>query len=450
MTKNAGDVQTAPAGLSVPTAPSVKVTTLAGAPLSGVPITFGVPQGSGLITGSTATTGADGIATVGSWTLAQTAGANFLNATAGGLVSGSPATFSATGVAGPAAAMVKLLGDAQQSAAGQLVATAPAVNVRDQFGNPVANVPMRFSVVTGGGSLTGESQTTSANGTATVGSWRLGSVPGANTVSATATGAGIGGSPATFSATGVVGAPATIARTAGDNQSAVAGTAVAIAPMVRVTDAVGNNVNGAGVAFTVASGGGSVTGGTQITATDGTAKPSQWTLGATAGSNSLTATTSASGVAGSPLTFTATGTAGLNAAAYVGMWTGTWVNTTFASAGTTSLVIAQGTAANQVTITHSGTGTVLGGSGAPAETRTNLPYTPAAFTLQTVSTVFGNVTLNVDASGAVIGSGTQVPNASVSRWDCSGTISPTLIRLTFTVTFVGAGTATGTIAINKQ
>ena len=446
----AGDNQTGPAGVALPVAPAVKVTNAAGAPVSGLSIAFSVPPGSGSITGATATTGADGIATVGSWTIAQAAGTNHLSATAAGTVTGSPASFTATGTAGPAAAAVKSLGDAQQAPAGQLVSIPPAVNVRDQFANPVSGVRVTFAVASGGGSITGESQTTGTNGMATLGGWRLGNAPGANSLTATVATGTVTGSPATFTATGVVGAPALIAKTAGDNQSAVAGTAVLVPPTVRVTDAVGNNVNGAGVTFSVATGGGAVTGATQLTAADGTTRPTQWTLGPTAGSNMLTAATSASGVSGSPLTFVATGTAGLNAQLYAGTWSGTWTNSTFGSSGTTSLIIALGAAANQVTITHSGTGTVLGGSGAPAETRTNVPYTPAAFTLQTVSTTFGNVTLNVDASGAVTGSGTQVPNAAVSRWDCTGTITPTQIRLTFTVTFAAGGSATGSISINKQ
>jgi adhesin/invasin len=448
LSKTAGDAQSATAGQPVSTAPAVKVATSSGAPVSGVAVTFSVPQGSGSVTGASQTTDLTGVATVGSWTLGQTAGPNSLVATAAGVATGSPATFSATGVAGAPAALTKTLGDGQQGSAGQNAVIAPTVTVKDQFGNPVSNVAIVFAVASGGGSVTGASQLSGANGTASVAGWKLGNATGSNTLSATATGSGITGNPALFTATGVVGPPALIAKTAGDNQAALAGAAVAIAPTVKVTDAVGNNVSGAGVTFAPTPGVGSVTGGSQLTAPDGTAKPSTWTLGSTAGPNTLTATATASGVSGSPLTFTAT--AGLNAAAFVGNWNGNWTNTTFGSSGTTTLVIAQGSQPGQVTITHSGTGTVLGGSGAPAETRSNIPYAPAAFTLQTVSNTFGNVTLNVDATGAVVGSGTQVPNAAISRWDCTGTISPTQIRLNFTVTFTAGGTAVGSITITKQ
>ena len=102
----AGDNQTGPAGVALATAPAVKVTNAAGAPVSGVSIAFSVPQGSGSITGAAATTGADGVATVGSWTIAQAARANQLSAAAAGTVTGSPESFTATGMAGPAAAAV--------------------------------------------------------------------------------------------------------------------------------------------------------------------------------------------------------------------------------------------------------------------------------------------------------------------------------------------------------
>ncbi len=94
---------------------------------------------------------------------------------------------------------------------------------------------------------------------------------------------------------------------AGDGQKATAGTAVATAPSVKVTDAGGNPVSGVAVTFAVASGGGSASGGSAVTDSTGVAAAGGWTLGTTAGVNELTAT--ASGLNGS-VTFTATATAG--------------------------------------------------------------------------------------------------------------------------------------------
>ena len=101
----------------------------------------------------------------------------------------------------------------------------------------------------------------------------------------------------------------TIAPAAGDNQTAMATAAVAIRPAVRVTDPNNAGVSGIAVTFAVASGGGSVTGATATTGSDDLAVVGSWTLGSALGVNTLTA--SASGMTGSPVTFTATGTAAL-------------------------------------------------------------------------------------------------------------------------------------------
>lgn len=48
--------------------------------MNGQAVTFAVASGGGSITGATASTGSDGIATVGSWTLGTPAGANTMTA----------------------------------------------------------------------------------------------------------------------------------------------------------------------------------------------------------------------------------------------------------------------------------------------------------------------------------------------------------------------------------
>ena len=108
----------------------------------------------------------------------------------------------------------------------------------------------------------------------------------------------------------VSGAPTTIALFAGDAQTAAVNVAVPIAPAVRVLDATSNPVSGVDVTFAIAGGGGSVTSAVVSTGFDGVATVGSWTLGPAAGANSLTATVAEAGVAGNPVTFTATGTVG--------------------------------------------------------------------------------------------------------------------------------------------
>ncbi|NBO65244.1 MAG: hypothetical protein EBU88_10455, partial [Acidobacteria bacterium] len=93
---NVGNNQTATVGTAVPIAPSVLVRDVHQNPVPGVPVTFAIASGGGIVTGASATTNASGIATVGSWTLGTVAGVNTLTASIAGL-SGSPVTFTAVG-----------------------------------------------------------------------------------------------------------------------------------------------------------------------------------------------------------------------------------------------------------------------------------------------------------------------------------------------------------------
>ncbi len=302
---NAGNNQSATAGTPVSTLPSVIVTDAHGNPVPGVSVTFAVASGGGSVTGSSATTNSAGIAMVGSWTLGASAGANTLTATSGTL-SGSPVNFTATATTGPATQIALNAGDGQSATAGTAVSAPPSVIVTDAHGNPVSGASVTFTVVSGGGSVTGSPATTNAAGIATVGSWTLGATAGANTL--TATNGSLSGSPVTFHATGTAGPAAQIALNAGDNQSATAGTAVSTTPSVIVEDTNNNPVSGVSVTFTVASGGGSVTGSPATTDAAGIATVGGWTLGASAGANTLTAASDS--LNGSPVTFHATGTVG--------------------------------------------------------------------------------------------------------------------------------------------
>ncbi|HEU4560603.1 MAG TPA: leishmanolysin-related zinc metalloendopeptidase [Longimicrobium sp.] len=100
---------------------------------------------------------------------------------------------------------------------------------------------------------------------------------------------------------------ATAVLSAGDNQAAMAGSAVPVKPAVLVRDLGGNPLSGVPVTFSVASGGGYVTGGTATTNASGIATVGSWVLGSPATLNTLTAT--AAGAA-TPVTFKASGCSG--------------------------------------------------------------------------------------------------------------------------------------------
>jgi GDSL-like lipase/acylhydrolase family protein/Big-like domain-containing protein len=296
-----GITQSATAGGPVGTLPSVKVTDANDNPVPGFAVDFGVGPNSGTVTGGNAITDSSGIATIVSWVLGTTPGAQTLVATAGA-ISGSPVIFAATAVAPIPSRVVYNGGDGQSALINSAVPTIPAVRVVDAAGIGVPGFTVTFAVTAGDGSVTGGDAVTNVNGFASVGSWVLGPTPGPNTLTATA--GTLSGSPITFNATGIAPTPVSIAIFAGNQQSANSGTQVPIKPAVIVKDAQGRGVPGVNVVFSIGSGSGSITGASTFTNTSGVATVGSWTLGI--GENSLLAT--APGLAGSPVTFVAVGT----------------------------------------------------------------------------------------------------------------------------------------------
>src|SRR5688500_4966585 len=167
----AGNNQTAPAGATVPIAPSVRVVDGFGNLVSGAAVTFTVLSGGGQVTNGLTVTNAQGIATVGSWQLGLTSGTQTLAARveANG-VSNNPIVFTATGLAGPPASMVAVSLTTQAAPAGSNVGDPPSVIVRDAAGVPVSGLTVTFAVTAGGGSVVGSPATTDANEIATLSS----------------------------------------------------------------------------------------------------------------------------------------------------------------------------------------------------------------------------------------------------------------------------------------
>ena len=281
--------------------PTVTVKDASGSPLSNFLVLFAVTQGGGTVSPSSSATGPDGKAST-RWTLGATAGLQQLEATAGA----QKTSFTVTGIADVASQMAVNDGTGQSAAPSTAVFRRPSVIITDKNGNAKSGVAVTFAVASGGGTATGLSAVTDANGLATVGSWTLGTQTGVNTL--TASSSGLTPSLVTFTATAVANAgTATIVVAPGSlsSQPATVATAVGNRPSVVIKDANNNPVIGQSVTFAVASGGGSVTGGVTVTDASGIATVGSWTLGPTAGANTLTATSA--GVTGSPVTFTATG-----------------------------------------------------------------------------------------------------------------------------------------------
>jgi alpha-tubulin suppressor-like RCC1 family protein len=105
--------------------------------------------------------------------------------------------------------------------------------------------------------------------------------------------------------------PATrLAVHAGADQTAIVGTSVSVLPAVIATDSQGHPVPLVSVTFSVTgAGGGSLTGSQHTTGNDGVATVGNWILGTVPGGDTLQATVP--GLAGSPVTFTATAVRGV-------------------------------------------------------------------------------------------------------------------------------------------
>jgi hypothetical protein len=293
-----GNNQTATVSTALTSPLAVKVLDANGNPVSGVTVTFAVTGGGGTLSTTTTTTTTLGQAQT-SLTVGALAGTNTVTASATGLAS---VTFTATGTAGAAAQMALVSGNNQSATVATALAAPLVVVVKDTNGNPVSGVTVAFAVITGGGSLSTTSTMTNAMGQAQS-ALTVGTTAGANTVRASV--AGLTGSPVTFTATATAGAAAQLALDSGNNQSATVGTALAMPLVVATKDTNGNPVSGITVTFAVAMGGGSVSATTVVTNGQGQAQTAL-TVGTTAGPNTVTA--SATGL--TPITFTATGTAG--------------------------------------------------------------------------------------------------------------------------------------------
>jgi adhesin/invasin len=184
---------------------------------------------------------------------------------------------------------------------GTSAATA-TVQLRDAYGNLTTILPDGVSIVrsaTNGATIGAFVDQGSGRYTATSSSTTAGS----SEISVTLGGSAVQGSPASLLF--IPSAADSLSIVAGDAQTAAAGTAVATAPSVRVTDAHGNAVQGAVVKWTVLAGGGSVSADSSTSDASGAASVT-WTLGSTAGLDSLRA--SVAGV--DSVTFSATATAG--------------------------------------------------------------------------------------------------------------------------------------------
>jgi hypothetical protein len=316
-----GDAQSGTAGQALANSPRVVVRTpgAAGQPVAGVEVQWSVTAGGGSISddwggGVTNTAGVSFV----DWKLGMATGpsSQALGASVPGIV-GSLVTFLASATP-PPPRIIKLSGDLQTGTVRTALPEPLAVVVRDADGTPLPGVPVYWSAVDpwGGyygpdvsGSVTSAVTLTDNSGQASVGvvlpKYGYGFYPMRVALASLVQ---VGGGEY-FSATVLAGSPTTMRIFSGDMQSALRGATLALPISVRVTDQFGNGTAGITVTWAAAAGSGSTTVASSITDDSGIASTG-WTIGNTVGTNNQIATATVAGLTGSPVTFTASATAG--------------------------------------------------------------------------------------------------------------------------------------------
>jgi Bacterial Ig-like domain (group 3)/Bacterial Ig domain len=201
-----------------------------------------------------------------------------------------------------AAKIAAFSGNGQSGPAGSALAQPLVVLVTDELDLPVEGQGVVFEIQSGAGTVSPDTALTDADGHAST-SWSLGTSAGAQQLQARAFGNGVSGTVATMlNATALAGTGSTLSLVSGDGQAGPVLSALADSLVVKVSDAVGNPVSGVEVLWT-ASGGGSISPASVTTGADGLAAAER-VLGPTSGTQ--TAQAAATGLAGSPVTFTHT------------------------------------------------------------------------------------------------------------------------------------------------
>src|SRR4029077_4545037 len=205
---------------------------------------------------------------------------------------------------GPPAPTLTIAKPAATSGDGQtdtVLSTLPnPIRVVVTMGTPQVGTTVTWATAGPGASVTPLQSMTDANGIATT-TWKLGHVSGAQTATASVSGAS--GSPVTFTATATPGVATQMIQPTGDGQAWMIGTILPQKLGVTVADQYANGVAGTAVAWQVTSGSASVSPTNPTSNASGVAQTSL-TLGNTPGPITITATNAS--LSGSPQSFSAT------------------------------------------------------------------------------------------------------------------------------------------------
>lgn len=264
-----GQDQTTTVGAELPVALTVKVVDANGRPVRGQPVNFRVVAGGGSVFAGVAITSDSGIARE-RWTLgtstadSQRVEARAVDEAGSAVVFG---VFRATARPDVPSSISKISGDSQTVVVGAPASDSLVVRIADRFNNPVPQVAVRWTVESGGGSLSTDSTVTSTDGVTRT-QWTIGQQLG-NPQIVTATAVGL--APLSFQATAHA-APAVRVIVAMPASGAASGLPFASPPRVRLVDQFGNTASGIMPSVVLAvSAGAELVGTSTVTPTDGEA-----------------------------------------------------------------------------------------------------------------------------------------------------------------------------------
>ncbi|MBN1481813.1 Ig-like domain-containing protein [candidate division KSB1 bacterium] len=144
---------------NLPDSLAAQITDADGHPIRGVPVTFDMTQGGGLVNGEskvTIPTQSNGLAKI-KWKLGQKAGVDNQSVTVSSAgMQGSPIIVTATARAGHAYLLTKISGDNQIGDKNSVLPEPLVLAVQDSFANPVSQQPVQFSIIKGDGSFDGQ------------------------------------------------------------------------------------------------------------------------------------------------------------------------------------------------------------------------------------------------------------------------------------------------------
>ena len=328
--------------------------------------------------------------------------------------------------------LARVAGDSQVGPAGQALPTALQVIVRDAANAPLRNIAITWSAASGGGSVNPTSSTTDVNGIASTTR-----TLGANAGTQTTTAARSGLTTVAFTSIAQVQGATQIAAVSGAAQSDTVLATLANPLVVRVRDQNNAAVQGVTVTWTAAATGKVNGAATTTTTTDATGQTSvTYQLGSGTGPQSPTA--AVTGLAGSPVSFAQTATAGnlfeiVKTSGDAGVATvSTTVNYTVTARD------SHGNPKASVTIDWAASGG--GGSIAPSQNTTGLNGTAAA--TRTLSSTAGPHTATAIAA-AIPDTVTFTTNATTAPVTAGVTVSNDFFDPTG-VTVAQGGTVTWT------